>query len=256
VTDAYEPGGSHPTASSVAERTDTGSHAGVPSDTATGNDAAAGGIAGGVDVGAGVAAGTSGGPGDPPWLGTAASDGAHRRHTARWIGGIVLVVLVAVIAVVATRPSYQATEADSPIVGHEAPPIIATTVTGQRFDLASYRGRWVVLNFFASWCVPCQEEEPNLVAFAFDHRQPGGPAMVGVVFEDTDGAARDFQQEEGATWPTVGQEGGKLAIAYGVTSPPETFLISPTGMVAAHIYGAVTESFLDQQLARAERDFG
>jgi len=182
--------------------------------------------------------------------------GGRGKHTTRWIGGIALVVLVAVVAVLATRPSYQATEADSPLVGHQAPALVGTTVTGQHFNLASYRGRWVVLNFFASWCVPCQEEEPNLVAFAYDHRQAGGPALVGVVFEDTDGAARDFLAQQGAHWPTVGEQGGRLALAYGVTSPPETFLISPTGLVAAHIYGAVTEPFLDQQLARAERAFG
>jgi cytochrome c biogenesis protein CcmG/thiol:disulfide interchange protein DsbE len=180
----------------------------------------------------------------------------RRGHRARWAAGIALVIVAVVVAVLATRPSYQATEAASPLVGHQAPPIVTTTVTGQRFDLASYRGRWVVLNFFASWCVPCQEEEPNLVAFAYAHRQPAAPALVSVVFEDTDAAARRFQQEQGATWPTLADPRTTIALAYGVTSPPETFLISPTGVVAAHIYGAVTESFLDQQLARAERAFG
>lgn len=190
----------------------------------------------------------------PPVDGT--RPGGRGKHTTRWIGGIALVVLVAVVAVLATRPSYQATEADSPLVGHQAPALVGTTVTGQHFNLASYRGRWVVLNFFASWCVPCQEEEPNLVAFAYDHRQPGGPAMVGVVFEDTAGAARDFQRAEGATWPTLADTNTQIALDYGVTSPPETFLITPTGVVADHIVGAVTEPYLDKQLARGEREFG
>jgi len=180
----------------------------------------------------------------------------RRSHRARWAAGIALVVVVLVVVVLATRPSYQAVEADSPLVGHQAPPITATTVTGQPFDLAALRGRWVVLNFFASWCVPCQEEEPNLVAFAYQHRQPGGPALVGVVFEDTAAAARRFQQQQGATWPTLADPRTTIALAYGVTSPPETFLISPTGLVAAHIYGAVTVPFLDQQLAKAERAYG
>ncbi len=180
----------------------------------------------------------------------------RRRHSARWAAGIALLALAVVVAVLATRPSYQATEAISPLVGHRAPAVAGTTVDGAPFDLASYRGRWVVLNFFASWCVPCQQEEPNLVAFAYQHRQPGGAALVGVVFEDTNGAARAFQRSQGATWPTLTDPGTRIALAYGVTSPPETFLISPTGMVAAHIYGAVTQRFLDQQLARAEQAFG
>ncbi len=180
----------------------------------------------------------------------------RRRHTARWVGGIALAAMAVVVGVLATRPSYRAAAAISPLVGHQAPAITGTTVTGAPFNLASYRGRWVVLNFFASWCVPCRQEEPDLVAFAYHHRAPGAAALVGVVFEDTNGAAREFQKSEGATWPTLTDPGTRIALAYGVTSPPETFLISPTGIVAAHIYGAMTERFLDQQLARAERSFG
>jgi cytochrome c biogenesis protein CcmG/thiol:disulfide interchange protein DsbE len=183
----------------------------------------------------------------------------HRRHrhTARWVAGVALVVVVAVVAVVATRPAYQATTAVSPVVGHQAPPITGVTLTGKPFSLASYRGRWVVLNFFASWCIPCQEEEPNLVAFDYQqqHRSDGA-ALVGVVFEDTAGAARDFQRAEGATWPTLADTNTQIALDYGVTSPPETFLITPTGLVADHIVGAVTEPYLDRQLARGERRFG
>lgn len=197
-----------------------------------------------------------GGPGSgaPP----EGTPGAPRRgHRARWIAGIALVVVAAVLVVLATRPSYQASEAVSPLVGHQAPAITGTTVTGQPFDLAAYRGRWVVLNFFASWCVPCRQEEPNLVTFAFDHRQPGQAALVGVVFEDTASAARRWQAQQGATWPTLTDPKTDIALAYGVTSPPETYLISPTGMVAAHIYGAIPSAgWLDQQLARAQRAYG
>lgn len=188
---------------------------------------------------------------------TLAASGPRRGHRTRWIAGIALVVLAVVVVVLATRPSYQATEATSPLVGHQAPAITGTTVTGQPFDLGAYRGRWVVLNFFASWCVPCQQEEPNLVTFAFEHRQPGQPALVGVVFEDTASAARRWQAQQGATWPTLADPRTDIALAYGVTSPPETYLISPTGVVAAHIFGAVPSAgFLDQQLARAERAYG
>lgn len=190
----------------------------------------------------------------PGAVATPARRGGHR---ARWVAGIALVVVVAVVAVLATRPSYQVSEAASPLVGHQAPAITGTTVTGQPFDLAAYRGRWVVLNFFASWCVPCQQEEPNLVAFAFDHRHPGQAALVSVVFEDTPSAARQYQAQQGATWPTLADPKTSIALAYGVTTPPETYLISPTGVVAAHIFGAIpSEQYLDQQLARAARGFG
>ena len=104
-------------------------------------------------------------------------------------------------------------------------------------DLAAYRGRWVCVNFFASWCPPCQQEEPDLVTFAFQHRAPGDAALVGVVYDDTTGNARAFEQSAGATWPTVVDPGGQIALRYGVRGPPETFLISPAGKVVAHLDG-------------------
>src|SRR6202011_4949167 len=87
----------------------------------------------------------------------------HRRHTARWVAGVTLVVGAALVAVLATRPPQTATEVDTPLVGQVAPGIAGATLAGGSFDLAGQRGRWVVVNFFASWCPPCQQEQPELV---------------------------------------------------------------------------------------------
>ncbi len=175
-----------------------------------------------------------------------------RVHRARWIAGGVLVVGAALVALLATRPPAAATEVQTPLVGHEAPSLTGTTLDGQPFDLASLRGRWVVVNFFASWCPPCQQEEPNLVTFAFQHRQPGGVALVGVVYDDTASAARSFLSSTGATWPAIPDPDGTDAVAFGVRAPPETFLLSPTGTVVAHFDGPVTAAGLDYWLKRAE----
>ncbi|HEY7946195.1 MAG TPA: TlpA disulfide reductase family protein [Acidimicrobiales bacterium] len=184
-------------------------------------------------------------PGDAP-------SGARRgRHTARWIAGVVLVVVAALVALLATRPPATATEVYTPLLGQSAPGIAATTVSGQRFVLGAYRGRFVVLNFFASWCPPCQQEQPELVAFAYGHRGAGDVALVGVVYDDATSSARAFDADGGATWPAVVDPGGQIALQYGVRAPPETFLISPAGRVVAHIDGAVTASYLDAQLAAA-----
>jgi cytochrome c biogenesis protein CcmG/thiol:disulfide interchange protein DsbE len=181
----------------------------------------------------------------------AASEARRGRHTARWIAGVVLVVVAALVALLATRPPATATEVYTPLLGKPAPGITATTVSGQRFDLGSYRGRYVVVNFFASWCPPCQQEQPELVAFAFQHRAAGDAALVGVVYDDATSSARAFDADAGATWPAVVDPGGQIALQYGVRAPPETFLISPAGTVVAHIDGAVTASYLDAQLAAA-----
>jgi peroxiredoxin len=165
----------------------------------------------------------------------------------------VLVVLIALAVVLATRPPYQATAVDSPLLGRTAPAFTGTNLTGGRVSLASYRGHWVYLNFFASWCAPCQTEEPNLVQFAYEQgRATDGARLVSVVFQDSDAAAARFDKDQGATsWPTMGDPGGTVANNYGVSAPPTTFLIDPHGKVAGEWVAPLTVSQLDQGLRQA-----
>jgi len=187
-----------------------------------------------------------------PVAAEAAPGGSRRgRHTARWIALGALVVAGALVAVLATSPNQSATEVDTPLVGQPAPAIVGTTLSGGPFHLAALRGRWAVVNFFASWCPPCQQEQAELVAFAYGHRAPGAAALVGVVFDDAASTARRFMQSSGATWPAVVDPGGQIALQYGVRGPPETFLVSPGGEVVAHFDGPMTDSLLDYWLARA-----
>jgi cytochrome c biogenesis protein CcmG, thiol:disulfide interchange protein DsbE len=177
----------------------------------------------------------------------------RRRHLVRWMAGAVLVGLVAVSIVAATRPASQATEIQSPLVGHRAPLIVGTALSGQRVSLASLRGRYVYVNFFASWCPPCQEEEPNLIAFAATQsRVPGGAALVSVVFNDSEAAARQFVSQWGQPWPTVPDQGGTIANAFGVGAPPATFLVGPRGTVLGVWDGPATVAQL-QAMVRGAR---
>jgi len=164
---------------------------------------------------------------------------------------VVLVAGASLVAVLATRPPATATEVDTPLLGQHAPLVDGVTLAGQRFSLSSWRGRWVVVNFFASWCPPCQQEEAELVTFAYRHRAPGDVAVVGVVYDDTAARARSFLSSTGATWPAVGDPTGQIALDYGVRGPPETFLVSPGGVVLVHLDGAVTAAGLDYWLHRA-----
>ncbi len=177
----------------------------------------------------------------------------QRRHTARWVAGVTLLAGAGLVAVLATRPPATATEVDTPLVGQTAPAIAGPTLSGGTFDLAALRGRWVVVNFFASWCPPCQQEQPELVAFAYAHRSPHDAALVGVVFNDGASTARSFMSSTGATWPAVFDSGGQIALQYGVRGPPETFIVAPDGTVVAHFDGPMTATALDYWLARAQR---
>jgi cytochrome c biogenesis protein CcmG/thiol:disulfide interchange protein DsbE len=163
-----------------------------------------------------------------------------------------LVVAAGLIAVLATRPPASVAEVQSPLVGHAAPPIRGVTVDGHVFALPRAPGTYTVVNFFASWCGPCQQEGPELVKFAFSHQLPGDARMVSVVFDDTTAAARSYQATLGATWPTLADPRGVVALNFGVRAPPSTFLIAPDGRVVAYVVAPVTAADLDALVARAK----
>jgi len=185
-----------------------------------------------------------------PVAGPGAPGRARRR--ARWIALAVGVVAAGLVVLLATRPSAGSTEAASPLLGKPAPAVAGTTVTGAPLSLSSYRGRWVLLDFFASWCPPCQQEQPELVTFAWRHRGPSGVAVVGVAYDDSSAQAAAFLRSTGATWPALADPGDRIAVDYGVRGPPEAFLVAPDGIVVAHLVGPVTDAQLEQLLARAQ----
>ena len=103
------------------------------------------------------------------------------RHTTRWVAGGVLFVLCVVGVVLATRTPQEATQVKSPLLGHMAPNLTGTDLsTGKPVSLRSLRGHYVFVNFFASWCIPCQQETPDLITFNYDQSHTkGGADLVG-----------------------------------------------------------------------------
>ena len=172
------------------------------------------------------------------------------RKVARLVAcGVGLVALV-LVAVLASRPAATQT-ASSPLVGKLAPPAAGRNLTGGVSSLARLRGRYVLLNFYASWCPPCRSESPELVRFAYSH--PGGArvAVLGIVYGDTAANATAFERQVGATWPSLVDPGERIAISYGVDDPPQSFLIAPDGRVLDRILGGVTAAGLDRLVEQA-----
>jgi len=160
------------------------------------------------------------------------------------------VVAVALIVVLATRPPATEAQADSPLLGQAAPSLRGPGLHGGTVDLASMRGQYVLVNFFASWCGPCHEEAAELNQLS--HRM----TLLGVTYNDSPKAAAAFLASTGAHWPAVVDPGGQLAITYGVRGPPETYLIGPDGTVEAKVLGPVTAAqgaYLEGVMDRLQR---
>jgi cytochrome c biogenesis protein CcmG/thiol:disulfide interchange protein DsbE len=123
---------------------------------------------------------------------------------------------------------------------------------GPEVDLAALRGRPVVVNFWATWCVPCVREFPLLRAAAAAHKADR-LAVVGVLTRDRPAAARDFVRAQRATWPVALDPEAATATAWGAVGLPHTWFIRPDGTLASHQLGELTRASLDRQLAEILR---
>lgn len=115
-------------------------------------------------------------------------------------------------------------------------------------SLADYKGKWVLVNFWASWCVPCKDEAPALEKF---QRQHGGPAftVLGVDSRDLTEDGRDFVRRYELSYPQLRDGDGGAAHDYGTTGVPENFLIDPAGKVQWLRRGPVDERYLGEEVA-------
>jgi cytochrome c biogenesis protein CcmG, thiol:disulfide interchange protein DsbE len=137
----------------------------------------------------------------------------------------------------------------SPLVGRPAPPFRLVPVGGGApVSLESLHGKPVVINFWATWCVPCFQEHPVLVESARSLRDV---QFLGIVYEDEEDRTGEFLRERGASYPSLMDKDGRTAIAYGVFGVPETFFIDPEGRIVEKYVGPLDRGALLSLVARA-----
>lgn len=174
----------------------------------------------------------------------------RRGRLALFIAVPLGVVLLLFIALLATREPATDRRVQTPLLGQAAPRIEGTTIEGKPFDSAAYDGRWLVVNFFATWCGPCIDEHPELQAFQQVQAEAGEANVVSVVFSDEEAKVQDFFDREGGDWPVVLAE-GPVVPQWGVAGVPESFIVDPGGIVRAKLVGGVTAAGLQRFLDEA-----
>ena len=136
----------------------------------------------------------------------------------------------------------------SPLYGKPAPEIDLPTIDGERVRLSDLRGRPVLVNFWATWCIPCREEFPLMVE-AYERHRADGLEILGVLHDDGAEAARSFAADHGATWPILDDAQDVAWRAYLGVGPPQSYFVDRDGVVQAFSLGPFTTTGLAAQLA-------
>lgn len=114
-------------------------------------------------------------------------------------------------------------------------------------SIADYRGRWVLVNLWASWCVPCRQEAPELDRFAQRYRDRG-VSVLGINVQDNSDDAIAFLRDNGVAYRQLRSVGDERSAAFGSTGVPENFLVDPRGRLALIWRGPVDRRFLEENV--------
>ena len=180
------------------------------------------------------------------------SKGPGRRKSL--IVGAVILVNVGLLAFLLTQLLTPATTPSSdPIVGHPATGFTLSALESANekgvLSLSDFKGKPIVLNFWASWCVPCKEELP-LLENTWKQMQAQGKDVIfiGIDYQESSSAATNFLQQNGVTYPAALDASGSVASTYGIASLPDTFFINRDGIVVSKELRELTAQVLSTNL--------
>jgi len=185
------------------------------------------------------------------WAG-AAREVWHAALRHKFASGLVALCVAAslvALALVASGPSAPAGAAADPAAPAFSLPVLGPS--GQKVSLADYAGRPLIVNFFASWCQPCQQETPLLARFY--RTEHGKVAIVGLDENDVLSSAVSFTQKEGVGYPVGFDPEVIAASAYGVAGLPQTFFLNAKHRIVDRVFGAVTLADINRGIALATR---
>lgn len=181
--------------------------------------------------------------------------GTWRRPRTLALGGVAVLAVVALAAgLLLGSPGGDGgglAEATPAANRKPAPELEGEWLVGPPVRLAELRGKPVVINVWASWCVPCREEAPELARF--DRELRGRARLVGIDFQDARSDALAFIREFSWRFPNLADPQGRLAARYGLVGLPTTFVVDPEGRIARALTGAQTYGTLVRAVEEVER---
>jgi cytochrome c biogenesis protein CcmG, thiol:disulfide interchange protein DsbE len=158
-----------------------------------------------------------------------------------------LIAFFAVLAVIGLLGFGLLSKGEANIaVGDPVPDeVLPALEGGGEGSIADYRGRWVLVNLWASWCDPCRAEAPELESFSKQHPEM---TVLGINVQDNSSDALGFVHDHRLTYPQLRSVGDERSEAFGSTGVPENFLVDPSGHLALIWRGPVDQEFLDEQV--------
>ena len=161
--------------------------------------------------------------------------GSSRLRVGVLLGGVV--IIGAMVTLFAKSFEFDPAFIGSPLIGKPAPDFTLQDLEGRTYTLSELRGQPVVINFWASYCAPCVTEHPTLVQAARHYQ--GRAHFLGIIFQDSVERIEAFQDRYGPWGPSLLDPDGKVAVAYGIYGPPETFFIDKDGVIQKKVISAV-----------------
>jgi cytochrome c biogenesis protein CcmG, thiol:disulfide interchange protein DsbE len=165
--------------------------------------------------------------------------------------GAVVVAVALLTALFGFGLRQDPTAVRSVLIGKRAPAFTLRTLDGSRaVSLNGLRGQVVVVNFWASWCAECRAEQPALEQ-AWQRYRDQGVVFLGISFQDESGPAVTFARQYAMRWPLLGDPGSRVAVDFGLSGVPETYVIAPNGAIAGAFKRAVSFADLSRSIAGA-----
>ncbi len=173
------------------------------------------------------------------------------RYPARWIAVAVAGVLVVLVAVFASQIGSDPREdaSESQLAGKDVPKFRVTTLDGEQLTKADLAGKVTIVNFWNTWCIPCRQEAAALQQFYAKHADDPNFLMLGIVRDDTRAAVDRWVRDRGDKWTIAMDQDGSAALAFGTRGQPETFAITPDGLIVGYQLGP--SSVADLEALRA-----